>query len=164
MNENGTRRRMFDVPLDAWYVWLGLAAVGATVVGVASSMPAAPPPDATGAAATVDGVAASPHSAVGKHPLSNAESIRVGRDTLSIRGPGGTGHAALGYGPVTRTVHNESLSAVLRGEPPDRIYESPAAFERATERARAAEPRWQSTDRLVVRRVTWEGIDAVLVG
>ena len=40
---------MFEAPLDAWYVWLGLAAVSATAVGVVAGLPAAPPPDAAGA-------------------------------------------------------------------------------------------------------------------
>ena len=164
MNENGTRPPVFDVPLDAWYVWLGLAVASAAAFGVASSMPAAPPPDAAGAATTVDGVAASPHAAVGKHPLPNAEAVRVGRDTLSLRGPGGTASADLGYGPVTPTGTDEALAAVLRGDPPEIVFDSPADFGHAVEAARDVDPAWRRTDELVVRRVSWEGIDVVLVG
>lgn len=155
---------MFDVPMDAWYIWIGLAAVGATAYSVAGAMPAAPPPDASGVARTVDGVAASPYAAVGKHPLPNAESVRVGRDSLSVRGPGGTAHAALGYGPVTPVGSDDSLTAVLRGEPPERVFASVGDFERTLEAARAGDPRFRPADRLVVRRVSWEGVDAVLVG
>lgn len=164
MNENGTRRPMFDVPLDAWYVWLGLAVASAAAFGVASSMPAAPPPDAAGAATTVDGVAASQHAAVGKHPLPNAGAVRVGRDTLSVRGSGGTASAALAYGPVTPAGSDEALLAVLRGEPPELVFDSLAAFERAVETARNADPAWHPTDELLVRRVSWEEVDVVLVG
>jgi len=164
MTESATTRRMLDVPLDAWYVWLGLAVTSGAALGVAGSMPGAAPPDATGAATTVDGVAASPHAAVGKHPLSNAEAVRVGGDTLSLRGPGGTAHADLGYGPVTPATGDASLAAVLQGEPPERVFHSPAAFERALSAARATGPSWHRTNRLVVRRVSWEGVDAVLVG
>lgn len=155
---------MYDVPLDAWYVWLGLAVVSGAAFGVASSVPAAPPPDAAGVATTVDGVAASPHPAVGKHPLPNADAVRVGRDTLSLRGPGGTEHSTLGYGPVTPATANESLGTVLRGVPPERVFESPAEFRRAIESARGNDPAWHPTDELVVRRISWEGTDVVLVG
>lgn len=155
---------MFEVPLDAWYVWIGLAVVSSATFGVVSVLPSALPPDAAGSARTVDSVAASDYAAVGKHPLSNAEAVRIGVDSISLRGPGGTGHAAFGYGPVTPVTDGSKLESVLRGEPPQRVFRSPAAFERATAKAREAEPEWKQTDRLVVRRVDWEGIDAVLVG
>lgn len=164
MNENAARTPMFDVPLDAWYAWLGLAVASAATVGVAASLPAAPPPDAAGVATTVDGVAASPHAAVGRHPLPNADTVRVGRDTVSLRGPGGTAHAQLGYGPVTPATGDASLAAVLDGEPPERVFESPSAFRRAVEAARAAAAEWHATDRLRARRVSWERVDVVLVG
>lgn len=154
---------MFDAPLEAWYVWIGLAVAGGAAVGVAGSMPAAPPPDAAGAARTVDGVAASPHAAVGSHPLPNAAAVRVGRDGLALRGPGGTERAPLGYGPVTPAA-GDGLAAVLRGEPPGRAFDSPADFRRAARAARAADPEWRATERLLVRRVSWEGVDVVLVG
>lgn len=163
MNENAARLPMFDVPLDAWYAWLGLAVASAVTVGVAASLPAAPPPDAAGVATTVDGVAASPHAAVGGHPLPNADAVRVGRDTVSLRGPGGTAHAHLGYGPVTPAGQDASLAAVLGGETPERVFDSPAAFRRAVESARAAAAEWHATDELRVRRVSWEGVDVVLV-
>jgi hypothetical protein len=155
---------MLDVPLDAWYLWLGLVVAAGAALGVASSVPAAPPPDADGAAMAVDGVAASPHAAVASHPLPNAVVVRVGRDTLSLRGPGGTTHADLGYGPVTDAGGNESLTAVLRGEPPGRVFDSPTVFRRTVEAARTAEPEWRPTDELFVRRISWEGVDVVLAG
>lgn len=164
MNDSGTNRPMFDAPLDAWYVWIGLAAASGVALSVASVLPAAPPPDAAGAATVIDSTAASRYPSTGSHPLEATNAIRVGTDSLSLRGPGGTEHAALGYGPVTPAVADDGLREVLRGEPPARIYESPAAFERSLEAARTAVPRWYPTDRLVVRRVSWEGADAVLVG
>lgn len=163
MNENAATRRMFDAPLDAWYVWIGLGVAASAALGVAGAMPAAAPPDAAGAATTVDGVAASPHAAVGRHPLSNADAVRVGRDALSLRGPGGTAHADLGYGPVTPAT-GDRLAVVLRGEPPERAFDSPADLRQTAARARAADPEWRATDRLLVRRVSWEGVDVVLVG
>ena len=155
---------MFGLPLDAWYVWIGLAVASSAAFGVVTVLPSAPPPDASGAAKTVDSVAASDHAAVGKHPLSNAESVRVGSDTISIRGSGGTEHASFGYGPVVPVVDDPALRATLLGEPPDRAFRTPEAFERAVRDARREEPRWQGTEQLVVRRVSWEGTDAVLAG
>jgi hypothetical protein len=154
---------MFDVPVDAWYVWVGLTVVGAATLGIASGLPASPPPDADAAAETVDGVAASQHARVDRHELSNADSIRIGVDFLSLRGPGGTVHAQFGYGPVTPALGDE-LGAVLIGAHPGMVSESPTAFERAIRDARERRPQWQQADRLVVRRVSWEDVDAILVG
>jgi hypothetical protein len=155
---------MFEAPLDAWYVWIGLAVVSSAALGVASSLPPAVPPDAEGSARTVDGVAASDHAAVDTHPLSNAEAVRIGSNSISLRGPGGTAHAAFGYGPVTPVPGGSKLERVLRGEPPEAVFRAPSAFERAVGQARESEPRWKETDRLVVRRVTWGETDAVLAG
>lgn len=155
---------MFGLPLDAWYVWIGLAIVSSTAVGAVATLPSAAPPDASGAARTVDGVAASEHAAVGKHPLSNTETVRIGSDSVSLRGPGGTEHAAFGYGPVVPVLDDPGLRATLKGDPPDRAFRTPAEFERAVRQARATEPRWQGADRIIVRRIRWEGIDVVLVG
>lgn len=155
---------MFDVPLDAWYVWIGLAAVSTAAVGVVASMPAAPPPDATGAAEAVDAIAAGEHATVDERPLPNTDAVRIGTDSLSLRGPGGITHARLGYGPVTPAVADPGLDAVLYGTPPERVFDSPAALERTATAARDRRPRWSETDRIVVRHVRWEGTDVVLVG
>ncbi len=155
---------MFGLPLDAWYVWIGLAVASTAAFGVVTVLPSAPPPDASGVARTVDSVAASDHAGVGKHPLSNADSVRIGADSVSIRGAGGTAHASFGYGPVVPVVDDPALRGTLLGEPPDRAFKTPEAFERAVRDARTDEPRWQDTDRLVVRRVRWEGTDVVLAG
>lgn len=155
---------MFEVPLDGWYIWIGLAVVSSATLGVVSVLPSAPPPDAAGSARTVDRVAASEHAALGKHPLSNAEAVRIGSDSISLRGGGGTAHAAFRYGPVTPVAGDAELRSVLRGTPPERVFDSAKAFESATARARRTDPRWQRLDQLVARRVNWEGTDVVLVG
>lgn len=155
---------MFEAPLDAWYVWLGLAAVSATAVGVVTGLPAAPPPDAAGAADTVDRIAASDHGTVAEHKLPNTEEMRVATDSLSLRGPGGTTHALVGYGPMTPAASNAALQDVLHGTPPEREFDSPAVLERTARTARHRRPSWIRTDRLIVRRVTWEGTDVLLVG
>ncbi len=154
---------MFEAPVDAWYVWVGLAVVAGTAASVVTAMPAAAPPDATGAAETVDVVAAADHATVEERPLPNAEAMRVGVDSLSLRGPGGTTHARFGYGPVT-PAEDGPLAAVLHGTPPERAFDSPAAFRRAAAAERDRRPRWTDADRLVVRRIRWEEVDVVLVG
>lgn len=154
---------MLVAPVDALYVWIGLTAASVALFGVVSAVPAAPPPDADGAAGTVDRVAASQYAAVGEHPMTNAHAVRVGADTISLRGPGGVADATIGYGPVV-SADRESLRRVLLGEPPERVFASPAAFEAEIERAHAGAPEWHETDRLVVRRVSWEGTDVTLVG
>lgn len=155
---------MFDVPVDAWYVYLGLAIVSGATVTLAGAMPAAAPPDANGAARTVDSVAASQHASVGSHPLADANAVRVGSDTLSLRGPGGTAHAGLGYGPVVLAPEGTPLGRVLRGKPPEQVFASPAGFERAVVERLESDPTWYRTERLLVRRATWEGTDVVVVG
>lgn len=154
---------MFDVPLDAWYVWVGLAVASGSVFGVASAIPATAPPDATGAAETVDSVAVSRYAAVGHHPVPNADAARVGVETLSLRGPGGTTHARFRYGPVTPVRGSDRLTDVLEGASPESRFDSPTAFERAATTAREDDPTWHEVDRITVRRVSWEGVDVVLV-
>jgi hypothetical protein len=57
------------------------------------------------------------------------------------------------------------LAAVLAGTAPDAVFEDPEAFRDALEEARAGPRSWQpAPERLRVRRVTWEGVDATLVG
>lgn len=154
---------MFTVPVDAWYVWIGLTVFGLAAFGAASAIPSTPPPDADGAAETVDAVAASQYAALGEHPVSRADEARLGSDSLSLRGPGGTAHASFGYGSVVPATEGD-LERVLLGDPPGRVYEDPAAFTTAVDAALDAEPQWKPVDGLVVRRVSWEGVDVTLVG
>lgn len=154
---------MFDAPVDAWYVWVGLAAVSVAVAGVASDFAARPPPDAADAADTVDAVAASPHPATGEHPL-DADAVRLRADRIGLRGEGGTSHASLAFGPVTPVAEGTVLWEVARGAHPSHVFEDPAAFRAAAERARERETTWRpAADRLTVRTVTWEGVRVTLV-
>ncbi len=154
---------MFTVPIDAWYVWIGLTVFGLAAFGAASAIPSTPPPDANGAAETIDAVAASQYAAFGEHPVSRADEARIGSDSLSLRGSGGTAHASFGYGSVVPATEGD-LERVLLGDLPEHVYENPAAFATAVEAARDANPQWEPVDGLVVRRVSWEGVDVTLVG
>jgi hypothetical protein len=151
--------------VDAWYVWVGLAATTAALLGAAVGLPTAAPPDPGPVARTVDAVAAGPHPATAEHPL-DAASIRVGPTGIGLRTDGGAARESFGYGPVTPVgPDGDRLRAVLTGAPPARAFERPAAFATRARRARRAAPVWRpAPEELLVRRVTWEGIDVTLVG
>jgi hypothetical protein len=154
---------MFDVPIDAWYLWLGLAAASVAVFGVAAQLPTEPPPDATAAANAVDVVASSPHPASLTYPLTADES-RLGPERIALRTEDGTARASFAYGPVTSVQDGTLLWEVLRGARPSHVFESPAALERAATAARESPAKWRpADDHLRVRRISWEGVDVTLV-
>ena len=154
---------MFDAPADAWYVWLGLSAVSLAVLGVATSLPTAPTPDAASAAETIDQVAVSDYDAAATHAL-HANRIRVETHRIGLRNAAGTAHATLAS-PVTPVAPGTATARLLRGRPPAAVFASPSAFERAVEHARERPPSWRpAATPLVVRRVSWGGVDVTLVG
>ncbi|RDI71231.1 DUF7283 family protein [Halopelagius longus] len=157
---------MLDVPLDSWYAWFGLSLASLALVGAVAGLPTTPPPNATDAAETVDRVAAAEYDATAEHPL-DAASVRLGTRRISLRNDAGTAHATFGFGPVTPVPTGDSpLRAVLHGAPPERVFESKAAFQQAIVDARVESDTatWRDVDRtLIVRRTSWEGVDVVLV-
>jgi hypothetical protein len=155
---------MFDVPLDAWYTWLGLALASVVVFGVAQALPTAPLPDAQGVAETIDRVAASEYEATAEQPL-HAAKVRVGPSRVSLRTDDGSAHAAYAYGPVTPVGDGTKLDRVLHGAPPTAVFDSETAFRDAVREARERPPQWQQADGpLVVRRLSWRETDVTLVG
>ena len=152
--------------MEAWYGWLGLSMAGVALLGAAAGIPTAPPPDAGAAAATIDRVAAAEYAATAEHPLDAAE-IRLGTRRIGLRSDTGTAHATLSFGPVTPVGASESaLRDVLYGTPPERAFDSPGEFRQSVvdARANASDASWRPIDRtLIVRRVSWEGVDVVLV-
>lgn len=154
---------MLETPIDVPYVWLGVATVSVLLAGVAADLPVGTPPDAVGPANTVDRVAASSHPAVARHPI-DAQAVRIGPRRLGVRGEGGTAHSTFAFGPVTPAPEGP-LQAILRGTPPGELFETPEAFRRAAARARNRTPTWRTVeDGIVVRSVSWGGIDVTLVG
>lgn len=153
---------MFDVPLDAWYTWLGAAAVATTLLGTAFGLPTAPPPDATAAANVIDSVAARDSSATAEYRLA-ADAVRLSPNGLALRSDAGAAHARFAFGPVVPVDSGTDLAAVADGSPPTDQFENPDSFGRALERARGESPAWGTADRLIVRRVSWGGEDATLV-
>lgn len=155
---------MFDAPADTWYLWLGVATASVLALGVAVGLPTTVPPDAAGAANTIDAVAASPHEATGQHAL-DARQTKISPHQIALRNDGGTTHAQFVYGPVTPVGETSPLASVLTGTPPERVFASPSEFRTATATARNRTPPWERVDgKLIVRRVTWEGVDVTLVG
>lgn len=155
---------MFDTPADAWYVWLGVSVVSLATLGVVVGLPTAAPPAATAAADAIDEVATSPPGSTTTHSI-DADGIRLDRRQLGLRGPGGTAHASVVFGSITPAVTDERLERVGDGARPSDVFDSPTEFERSVTAARQSASDWQpAPDRLVVRRVSWEGVDVVLVG
>jgi len=154
---------MFDAPVDTWYRWLGIAGASLAVLGAAVGLPTGAGPDAAAAATTVDSVAASTHPGVAEHPLS-ADSTRLGTGTVALRADGHTATATLAY-QVTPVLDGTRLDAVLTGTPPSALFDSPDAFAHAAASARDRDPAWRAAGgRLLVRRVSWEGVNVTLVG
>lgn len=160
----GPPRPMNEVPSDVPFLVVALLVVSATVLGVVLALPHSPPPDAERVAAAIDSVAASPHAASVEIPLE-ADSVRVGRHQVGLRGAGGTAHAEVHYGPVTAVQNDSRLSHVLHGTAPADEFASPGAFRAALERTRMRPPIWRPAGpRLVVRRVHYGEVNGVLVG
>lgn len=156
---------MFGVPVESWYLWIGLATASAMLIGIAVELPRTTPPDAAAVAATVDGVAASPYDAVGEHPI-RADAVHLSARRVALRRDGTTARAEFSFGPVVPVPPGDDpLRRVLDGNSTAERFDSRAAFETATERARERDPTWRpAPDRLTVRRVSWRGVDATLVG
>ncbi len=155
---------MFDSPVDAWYVWIGLSLLGAALVGIVTQLPDAPPPDAAGPANAVDAVAGGRHAGTGTYPLS-ADAVRIESHRIGVRTGDETAFETLAYGPVTPVREGTLLWEVLQGARPDHVFESPEGFARAIGRAAERERIWRSDPcALDVRTVSWEDADATLVG
>jgi hypothetical protein len=155
---------VFDVPVDGWYAWLGVAAVSVLLLATATSLPTQPPPDAARAADAVDRVAAGDHAATAEIPLA-ADTVTVGSRRLTLRNDAGASHAAFAFGPVTPVGDAGPLAAVLAGATPAKRFASPAALANAAARAREAPPGRRGADSpLLVRTLRWGDLRVTLVG
>ncbi|SDJ19061.1 hypothetical protein SAMN05216226_10149 [Halovenus aranensis] len=171
----------FEAPVDAWYVWFGVAVASLAITGVALSLPTQPPPDAAQAANAIDRVAGSTQVATATVNHA-AEEVRLGTSRISMRNDGGTVHATLAFGPVTPVTAvgdataRHALQSMLHGTPPaevlgrtsfDALTESELqqAVASARERRRNRGPQWRQTSgRLRVHSVHLDGELVVLVG
>jgi len=108
-----------EAPADAWYVWLGVAAVSIGVAGIVAGLPSGPPPDADGLAGTIDHVAATEHTATAATD-HDATEVKIGPERLALRNNEGVAHARISFGQMVhvRAVadqHRETLLALLDG-------------------------------------------------
>jgi len=153
---------MFETHVDTLYLWLGLGTVSVAVLGVVIGLPTTAPPDATAAAATIDEVTTSPPGSVEHRRLAAAEWRFNGRE-LRLRNDGGTATARLIRAAVP--AQTNQLRAVLTGERPQTVYDSPEAFSREVRKARNTDTAWRpAPGRLTVRHVAWGGTDVTIVG
>jgi hypothetical protein len=155
---------VLDVPIDSWYTWLGVATVSVVAFATVASLPTAPPPDAASVADAVDRTAASQHDATAEIPI-DAEQLRIGANRIGLRSDGGTAHASLAYGPIVPVGETPRLQAVLRGSAPSAEFDSPSGLRAASESARTDRLAWRPVEgHLLVRHLTWNGVDVTLVG
>lgn len=105
----------FEAPADGWYVWLGIALTSTLVAGVALTLPAEPPPDANSTANAVEHVATARYGATAtcEH---NAEAVKIGSRTITMRNEAGTARATITVGKMTplTAVTNETRRSKLR--------------------------------------------------
>jgi hypothetical protein len=154
---------MFDTPLDAWYVWLGVGMVSVAVTGTALALPTVAPPSAAPVADAIDRVGSSPNQAYATVDIV-ADRIRLSPRSIALDTGGGTARARLAFGPVT-PVGSGALRQVLSGHSPDSVFASKQTFETVLRRTRRADSGWrESPGTLTVRRVSWGGVNATLVG
>lgn len=169
--EAAASRPVFETHLDTTYAWLGLALVSVATAGVAATLPASPPPDASGVAHTIDSVADGEYPATAEHGLA-ANRIRLTTGSIALENGGRTGRARLQAPSITpvppdssRETNDGELRRVLNGVPPTAAFDDPEALAAAAERARGGYHPWRpAPERLTVRRVHYGEIHVTLVG
>lgn len=150
---------MLGPPVDAWYVWLGVALVSIAVLGVVAVATPEPPSTAEAAADTIEEVAASRAPATAARPI-DAERVRFDAYNLTIDGD----TATLDHGRMTPAPRGTDLRRVALGAHPLDVFDSPEAFLTAARDARSTERIVEPTgDELIVRKLTYGGNDVVLV-
>lgn len=151
---------MLGPPIDAWYVWLGVAMVSLAVLGVAAVATPEPPSTAVAAADTIEEVSASRAPATARHPI-DADRVRISEHRLVLDGED---TATLDHGNVTPAARNSSLRRIALGAAPTEVFDTRLAFDAAVEAAKddgaILEP---AGEELIVRKLTYGGTDVVLV-
>ncbi|SNR53450.1 DUF7283 family protein [Halorubrum vacuolatum] len=159
---------MFDAPIDATYAWLGIALVSVVTAGVVASLPSSPPPDAAGVAHTIDSVADGEHPATAEHGLG-ADRIRLTDRSVALETGDEVAHTTLLAPRITPVLTweegSDDLRRVLKGVPPEQVFDDPGAFEDAARDARAADHEWHpAPNRLRVRQAHYDDVRVTLVG
>jgi len=160
----------FEAPVDAWYVWMGVAVVSLSIAGVALSLPTTAPPDANAAANTVDSVGSKPYTASATYE-HDADQYWASNETILLRNDGGTTRATIRFGLMAPAWPKDDLRDVVYGASPEDVYGAGNLddFKRDVQAARRAA--WDGDDRvwapasgeLTARKVTWGEYSVVLV-
>jgi hypothetical protein len=158
-----------EAPADGWYVFVAVAIFSMVAAALALSLPAAPPPDANGAANAIDRVGSQPYGGATTYE-HDAEQYWVANHTIAFKGDGGTASANVRFGSLAPAWPDDDLKLVLHGESPKDVFASQSAFETAVEDA-IGETREPNGDRVFVaasgtlqaRKVTWGEYSVVLV-
>lgn len=157
-----------ETPVDAWYVWLGVAAVSVALTGMAVSLPSTAAPDAPAAANTIEETATSPHDTTGQYH-HDATDVRIGERRLWLRTDDGESTARIAFGRMVPAGENNQLQAVLDGEDPLSVYDRSAerdawaAFHADVEtaRGRTDDPDWRpAKGTLRVRAIEYPAVDS----
>ena len=172
----------FEAPVDAWYIWVGVAVVSLVLVGVVLSLPTQPPPDADRAASTVDRVGGSASQAAASYE-HDADEVRVTAGKISMRNDGGTDHAPVAFGTPTpvaavpaavddaEAVHDALVAILHDGHPADvraetgvETQEVVDAVAATNEYVASGEMAWRpATGTLTVRQVSLGNETLVLI-
>ena len=160
----------FEAPVDAWYVWVGVAIASVTFAGIALSLPSQPPPDAAEAANTIDEIGASSYntSATYEH---DADEVKIDVKRIGMRNEGGTEWASIAFGqmtPVRAHSNPEKGLDIVYGAEPSSVFSTPSAMQSYAETARNTAVKsggeWHQGDgKLRVRRVHWGGVSVTFV-
>jgi len=102
----------FEAPVDAWYVWMGVAVVSLSIAGVALSLPTTAPPDANAAANTVDSVGSKPYTASATYE-HDADQYWASNETILLRNDGGTTRATIRFGLMAPAWPKDDLRDVV---------------------------------------------------
>lgn len=166
-----------EAPLDAWYVWLGVATVSVLLAGLALSLPTEPTPDADEAVNTIDRVGASPHQAAGSY-AHNADEAKIGTSQLALRNDAGTSRATVAFQTMTpiRAIEDpavhDALEKILSGSDPETVSQQTGISQSTlsvtiadtNDKLRTHGPEWRPTSgTLRVRQVTIGTETVVLV-
>lgn len=148
---------------DRWIMFIGLTIFTTALLGVALSMNSMPAPDATGAANTIDEVAASPGGTHMEYEHSAAE-VQVRNKSFGLRNEGGTARESVSFGglvPVTvGDTHYDGLDKVVQGEQWQDVFASKSAFfDRAKTAKRSATGNTEWVPASGTLRVTTEVIE-----
>ncbi|MCG1002194.1 MULTISPECIES: hypothetical protein [Halobacterium] len=155
---------MFDTLADVPPLLVALSLVSTTLLGVALAAKPTTQVRATPLANTVDAVASADHASTETRAV-DADAIRLTEHAVEVRDDTGESRASYAYGPVVPVRRDTALWRVLRGAPPGDAFADERAFERATADARDRDAAWRrDRQQLLVRRVTWRGVDVTLVG